>query len=221
MTLCIFSIKYVANVAFDSKVLLILLRKIILKESQMPKYLTIPQIARICSVDRSTIHRWAASGKIKSFSTPGGHRRIHLKDLKKFFKENNMPIKLDEVEKRRTRFLVADDDTLVQRQLKKILSGPLIDIETASDGFEAGIKVVSFKPHLVILDLSMPNMNGFEVCKYIKTSPDLKKIKVLIMTSHGTEGNKKKIMSLGADAFLTKPGSKKTVIDLVEKLLKN
>ncbi len=132
-----------------------------------------------------------------------------------------MPINLDDVEKRKTRFLIVDDDSLVQRQMKKILNGPLIEIETASDGFEAGIKVVSFKPHLVILDLSMPNMDGFEVCKHIKTSPDLKKIKVLIMTSHGTKENKNKIMSLGADAFLTKPAAKEVIINLVEKLLKN
>ncbi len=114
---------------------------------------------------------------------------------------------------------VVDDDIDVQAYLKTILSGPFIEIECAFDGFDAGVKLVSFKPHLIILDLSMPNMDGFEVCKYIKKIPESKNIKILVMTGHGTQENKEKVISMGADAFLIKPSPKNTIIKNVEKLL--
>ncbi len=186
----------------------------------MKDYFTIPQVAKICSVNRSTMHRWVTSGKIKSYSTPGGHKRILIQDLKAFLKDNEMPIDINEFNEEKTRILIVDDDSTVQQVLKKILSGIFIEIEVASDGFEAGIKLVKFKPHLIILDLFMPNMDGYEVCKIIKENPSTRKIKILIMTGHGTEKIKNKVMALGADAFLSKPALKKEILENVEKLLK-
>ena len=182
-------------------------------------YLTIPDVAELCSMDRSTVYRWVSSGKIKSFSTPGGHRRIQRNDLQTFFNENGIPIELEGAEKRKTKILIVDDDSSVQKYLAKIVSGPLIEIDFASDGFEAGTKLFSFQPQLMILDLFMPNMDGFEVCRYIKENPETQKIKILVLTGEGTEENKKKVMSLGADGFLPKSSRKEEVLHCVEKLL--
>lgn len=182
-------------------------------------YLTIPQAAKICSVDRSTMHRWVVLGKIAAYSTPGGHKRIQTKHLELFFKNNNMPITIDGYKNENIRILIVDDDPAVQDLLTEILLRDSIRVETANDGFEAGVKLISFKPHLIILDLYMPNMDGFEVCRRIKEDPDLNKIKILVMTGHGTKENKNSILSLGADAFLAKPSSKKNIISCVEKLL--
>jgi len=184
----------------------------------MKDYYTIAQVAKLCSVNRSTVHRWVTDGRITSFSTPGGHRRILPHDLEIFFKQNDFPIQLN-TQKEKTRFLIVDDDPHVQILMKNVLNGPLIGIETASDGFEAGIKVVYFKPHLIILDLFMPNMDGFEVCKYLKQDIKTKDIKILIMTGEVTEENKKKVLSLGADAFLPKPSSKAVILKIVENLM--
>jgi excisionase family DNA binding protein len=182
-------------------------------------YLTIPEIAKICSMDRSTIYRWVSSGKIKSFCTPGGHKRIQPKDLQIFFNENHIPIELNGVEKRKTKILIVDDDPGVQKYLGKILSGPLIEIDFASDGFEAGTKLFSFQPQLMILDLFMPNMDGFEVCRYIKQNKETQNIKILVLTGRETEENKKKVMSLGADDFLPKSSTKEEILNHVERLL--
>lgn len=187
---------------------------------EMKDYLTIPKVAKICSVDRSTMHRWVTSGKINAYSTPGGHKRIQIKDLKKFLKDNQMPIALDDFEKGSKRILIVDDDAVIQKFLKKLLTRPLMEIEAVSDGFAAGIKLVTFKPNLVLLDLSMPNIDGFEVCRNIKENPLTKHIKVLIFTGHEIEENKKKALSLGADGFLTKSCSKEKIIDVVEEMLK-
>jgi excisionase family DNA binding protein len=186
----------------------------------MKNYFSIPQAAKICSVDRSTVNRWVTAGKIKSYSTPGGHKRILFKDLKLFLEKNKMPIKLNEFEEKKTKILIVDDDIDIQEYLTMILSGIFTSIQVASDGFEAGIKVMEFKPHLVILDLSMPKVDGFDVCKAIKENPSTCKIKILILTGYGTKENQTKAISLGADAFLTKPCTKTELIHQVEKLLK-
>lgn len=183
-------------------------------------YLTIAQTAEICSVNRSTVNRWVKSGKINSYSTPGGHHRILIKDLTLFLKQNQMPIELDKLEENKNRILIVDDDLHIQEYLGTILGGVFIEIAFASDGFEAGMKMMEFKPQLIILDLSMPKMDGFQLCKIIKENPSTKMIKVLILTGNGTKENKDRAISLGADAFLAKPCSSKELIKQVEMLLK-
>lgn len=186
----------------------------------MKDYLTIPQAAKICSVDRSTMNRWANTGKIKTHCTPGGHKRVLVNDLVQFGKTYQMPLNLSQIDSK-SKILIVDDDIGIHTYLKRVLNRPFIEIDTASDGFEAGKKIITFNPHLVILDLAMPNMDGFEVCRNIKNDPKTQGIKVLILTGHGTKENQERILSLGADAFLTKPSRKEEILICLESLLTN
>ena len=191
------------------------------KNIVMNNYFTIPQAAKLCSVNRTTMLRWVNSGKIHSYTTPGGHNRILSTDLEKWLQDNEMPFDVNDFHNEKIKILIVDDDVQIQNYLKKILDGVLIDIEFASDGFEAGKKLIQFKPDIMILDLYMPNMDGFAVCKKVKEDPATQKIKVLILTGYGTKTVIDKILSIGADAVLTKPSSKKEIIACVEKLLKS
>ena len=92
--------------------------------------------------------------------------------------------------------------------------------EVASSGFEAGAKVARFKPGLIILDLFMPEMSGFEVCRRIKEDPDTSHIKILALTGYDTEENREKIMKAGADGYMAKPVVIDVLIRHVEDLLK-
>lgn len=186
----------------------------------MKNYLTIPQAAKLCSVNRSTLLRWVNSNKIKAYSTPGGHKRILKTDLNKWFQENQLPFRTDGLDHSNTRILIVDDDIAIQKYLKKMLSGLFTDIETASDGFEAGKKVIQFKPDLMLLDLVMPGMDGFEVCKNIKEDPETKGTKILIMTGQGSALNREKAVALGADGFFEKPVTKEKILNYIERLLK-
>jgi len=186
----------------------------------MKNYFTIPQAAKLCSVNRTTMLRWSKSGKIKSYNTIGGHKRIIKEDLEKWLEDNQLPFNIDVVDNNITKILIVDDDSDVREYLKTVLSGILIDIDVAADGFEAGKKLIQFKPDLIILDLFMPNMNGFEVCRKIKADPLTKNIKIIILSGHLTDANRAKVLSLGADAILGKPSSKKTILDCVEDLLR-
>ena len=90
----------------------------------------------------------------------------------------------------------------------------------ASDGFEAGVKVMGFRPGLVILDLFMPGMDGFEVCKRIKENSSVSGIKILAITGYDTEENRERILRAGADGYLAKPVERSALVQHTEGLLK-
>jgi two-component system, cell cycle response regulator len=78
-------------------------------------------------------------------------------------------------------------------------------LATASDGFEAGLQVATFKPHLVLLDLLMPHIDGFEVCRLIRANPATAHTRILIITAFGRYENIQRALKAGADDFLHKP----------------
>jgi CheY-like chemotaxis protein len=117
------------------------------------------------------------------------------------------------------KILIVDDDPQLLDMLNEMLSAHKYETETASSGFEAGTKVVKFKPGLIILDLIMPEMSGFEVCRRIKEDPDTSHIKILAITGYDTEENRNQIMEAGADGYIPKPLKMDILIRYVEDLL--
>ena len=94
-----------------------------------------------------------------------------------------------------------------------------IDIETALNGYEAGLRMGTFKPHIIILDLWMPGINGFEVCKHIKYNPETSNIKILAVTGYPCAESMKKISDIGADFLLEKPLDTEHLKSIVLKLI--
>jgi DNA-binding response OmpR family regulator len=117
------------------------------------------------------------------------------------------------------KILIVDDDPHLLNMLNEMLSAHKYETEMASSGFEAGIKVGKFKPGLIILDLIMPEMSGFEVCRQIKEDPDTSHIKILAVTGYDTEENRNRIMEAGADGYMAKPLKMDILIRYVEDLL--
>ncbi|MDM8523345.1 response regulator [Desulfococcaceae bacterium HSG8] len=119
----------------------------------------------------------------------------------------------------KTKILVADDSPTHLR----LTSGPLLDqgyeVVTATDGEEALRKAESEKPDLAVLDVVMPKLNGFKVCRQIKSSPELKDIKVILCTSKNQESDKFWGEKQGADAYVVKPFDDQELLDAVAKLL--
>ena len=117
------------------------------------------------------------------------------------------------------KILIVDDDPQIQESLTTMLSAHQYETEVASSGFEAGAKVMKFKPGLIILDLIMPGISGFKVCRLIKEDPDTSHIKVLAITGYDNKENRNRIMEAGADGYLTKPVAMNTLLQHVENLL--
>jgi excisionase family DNA binding protein len=179
---------------------------------------TIPKAAEYCSVSRGTLWRYVKSGNLKAFLTPGGHHRILKKDLESFMHEKGMLFP-DSTDHSKGKILVVDDDPKTQKYLNKMLSSSSYHIETASDGFEAGAKTIQFKPDLIILDLFMPGLDGFEVCKQIKENSNTSQIKILVLTGFDTQENRDRILQLGADGYLAKPVKQSLLIQNIKNLL--
>ncbi|MFQ5464681.1 MAG: response regulator [Thermodesulfobacteriota bacterium] len=166
---------------------------------------TTGEIAALCHVTINAVKKWIASGKLTAFRTPGGHYRINRADFLDFLDKYKLDIK-DKVFPDRSRILIVDDD----RAAVEFISGALESmncgyiVESASDGYEALIKVGGLKPELLILDIRMPKLDGFEVCRRIKGDPDTSDIKILAVSAYGRD-DLDKILRCGADECMPKP----------------
>lgn len=178
--------------------------------------LTLPQASKICAVSRWTLRDFVTSGQLKAFKTPGGHYRIYKSDLESFIRERNAFSVTKKVPQKK-RILIVDDDSKIRKLLGRILEDNGYDIEFAVDGFDAGLKLMQFQPHLVILDLIMPQIDGFEVCRRIKEDDGISPAKVIAVSGFDTEENRSRIYRSGADLFLPKPLN----VDIVRKEVKN
>jgi len=162
--------------------------------------------------------RWVKSGLLKVSVTPGGHHKILKEDLETFLIQNEMS-PLAQKQFPRNKILIVDDDPVIRKSLCQLLSDHKYESQTAGDGLEAGVKVMQFKPDLIILDLILPGMDGFEACRYLKKDPTIPHTKILVLTGYDTEENREQIMAAGADDFLEKPVEEGTLIRHIERLL--
>jgi len=174
-------------------------------------------IARICHVTPPAVIRWLEDGKMPSFTTGGGHRRVWDQDLVAFMKQHNMAVPPELAAQTKLRILVVDDEPQNRKLINRVIrkNYPEAEIEEASDGFEAGHKVSAFLPAIVVLDLQLPGVDGWKVCKMIRSDQRLQKTKILIITGYDMEESRKQFLEAGADDFLGKPFDIK---ELAEKL---
>jgi len=117
------------------------------------------------------------------------------------------------------KILIADDE----RALRLLIAGTLeigeYDILEADNGIQALDLVKRERPDLIILDVMMPGMTGYEVCKRIKTNPDIADTKVLILTAKGPQSDKEAAWEALADFYLAKPFSQMELLSMVEEVL--
>ena len=176
------------------------------------------EVARYCHVTADTIRKWAEAGRLRVFKTPGGHRRIHREDLVYFMKQNKLPIHED-LGNPGVKILVVDDEKAILSVIRRFLerSETPFQIEIALDGFDAGQLVAGFKPDVVFLDLRLPGIDGFEVCRRIKHNPATEATQVIAMTGYYQGEAAQRIIEMGASILLQKPF---TSDDLKEALSK-
>ncbi len=116
--------------------------------------------------------------------------------------------------------LVVDDNQqnleLLQAYLEDL---PELSIVSATDGLEAIQMVAKERPDLVLLDIMMPKMSGFEVCKQIKANPETRHIQVVMVTALSETGDIERATECGTDDYLTKPIDRKALVELVRTML--
>ena len=180
--------------------------------------MSLPQAAKICSISRWTLRSCVRSGELNASLTPGGHYRIYRKDLEEFILKKGLPTNTNDKASLKT-ILVVDDDIKIRKLLSQLLRSKGYEVTTASDGFEAGQMTVKLIPDLVILDIFMPQMDGFEVCRRLREDHATKHIKIIAISGLNTIENRQKILNCGADLFLPKPLDLKKIVEQLDNLL--
>jgi len=120
----------------------------------------------------------------------------------------------------KNKILIADDNQANCELMEAYLAGIDCQTEVAVDGQDALAKVKSFKPDLVLLDVMMPKLSGFEVCKKLKQDAASRKIMVLMVTALNELGDIERAVQAGTDDFLSKPVNKIELLKRVENMLK-
>ena len=181
------------------------------------------EIADYCGVSMVAVWKWIRSGKLQAFRLPSRHYRVERPVFRAFLKAHQMPVDPSFFGALRRRVLVIDDEPsvveIVCRAIEQIEDD--IEVATATDGFEAGLQAATFRPDLLILDLMMPRVDGFAVCRSIKRNAATAHIRILVISAFGSHDNIERVMAAGADAFLHKPIEigqfKEMAIKLLEK----
>jgi excisionase family DNA binding protein len=169
------------------------------------RFMTTGDVASTCQVTIPTVKRWIREGYLKAFQTAGGHYRITEEEVERFLALQNFPPTAP-ARHDLPRVLVVDDEAPLIAMLRDALVAlGRYEVEVAQDGYEGLIKVGSFRPHVLILDLRMPGLDGFQVCRRVKADPVCCATRILVLTGHGGGDAAAKVAQAGADGFLEKP----------------
>jgi len=179
--------------------------------------LTTGEVARICKVAPRTVTKWFDSGQLRGYRIPGSKdRRIPVMQLIRFMRQNNMPLD-GMMHFTKTRILIVDDESEIVDMLRDLLSQQTTyDVQVARNGFEAGLAAERIKPHVILLDINLGDVNGKEVCKLVRMNPELQMTKVVAMSGQLTDDEAKALLTQGFEGFLKKPFTIQQVIQAIE-----
>lgn len=115
--------------------------------------------------------------------------------------------------------LIVDDEPNIVLSLEFLMKQAGFEVRTAPDGEQALERVRESAPDLMLLDVNMPKVNGYEVCETIKSNPETAGIRIIMLTAKGRDIEREKGLALGADNYLTKPFATQEVVALVKDIL--
>jgi len=179
--------------------------------------LTTGEVAKICNVAPRTVSKWFDSGALSGYRIPGSKdRRIPLNQLIRFMKLHGMP--LDGLMTGATRVMIVDDEHEIVDVIEKILEDEAkYEVEVAKNGFQAGVIAERFRPHVILVDLHLKDIDPKEIIAMVKRSSDLQLTKVIALSGKYTEAEAKGLTALGYDGFLKKPFHVRQVIQTIEE----
>jgi excisionase family DNA binding protein len=172
----------------------------------MKRSFTTSVVAKMLGVALQSVSNWIDAGQLRAGRTPGGHRRVEPEDLLDFLRQQGLAIPA-ELLPSPPKILIVDDEEAVASWVAAEIRAerPDIKVLVAYDGFSAGETIGFERPDVVVLDLRMRGMDGFEVCRRIKAREDTRKTLVIAMTAHPSPKVERQIIECGAEVCLTKP----------------
>jgi excisionase family DNA binding protein len=180
---------------------------------------TTGEAAEVCKVSQQTIIRCFDSGRLGGFRVPGSKfRRIPRNDLIKFMRDNEIPTEVLDVSSAK-RVLIVDDDPNILEVFSDLLGrDPRFEVRTCATGYEAGMLTEAFRPHVMVLDYMLPDMNGDVVCRRVRERDELAGTKIIFVSGVVAPEEIDRLMKAGADEFVRKPFDVRMFMAKLEKL---
>lgn len=182
--------------------------------SESPVTLTTFEVARLLGVSPPTVVNWVTSGLLEAYKTPGGHRRIRRESVADFAHARGFPLPAGWQSAEPAppaplpsrRVLVVDDEPDFCEMVRTFLSSRGgWEVEFALSGFAAGLTIARFKPAVVLMDLMMPGMDGFEVRKMMQQDGEMSQIPVVACTAWRDPDIERRVQREGFCASVQKP----------------
>ena len=172
----------------------------------MVKQLSTFAVGQLLQVDPGSVANWIDQGMLKAHRTPGGHRRVVETDLVAFLRDHGMPVP-PELGSTEAKILVVGSVKSVTEKTSRALKEAERDYEVieASDAFSAGMVVATLRPDVIILDLPMAGLDGCEMCRRIKSSPETRHAAILVAMDTLSPEAEQRIIGCGGAACLSKP----------------
>lgn len=184
--------------------------------TKLKDVLTTGEVAKICNVAPRTVSKWFDTGALTGYRIPGSKdRRIPLNQLVRFMKQHGMP--LNGLMSGATRILIVDGEQDIVEVLETILEDEAkYEVEVAKSGFAAGLVAEKYRPHVILLDMHLADVDARAVVKQVKDNPDLQLTKVIAMSGKVTDNEAQSLISQGFDGLLRKPFHVRQVIEAIE-----
>lgn len=188
-----------------------------------PKYYTTQQVAKLLGVSVPTVVNWVKQGRLDAHRTPGGHRRITPESLSVFARRFSYPLPFettDPAESAITRVLVVDAEPDFGEMVGEYLQVRAgYEVRVVDNAFDAGLQIGSFEPHLVVLDLEMPALDGMAVARALRHQGNDPRVRLLASTAFRDTVPTQRLMAAGVDGVVGKPFRLEAVLETIKKLL--
>lgn len=191
---------------------------------EAPVYYTTHQVAKHLGVSLPTVVNWVNAGLLRAHRTPGGHRRIAHQDVIGFARAHDYPVakELLNRESVRNRVLIVDGEVDFSEMVREYLvARGGLDVRVANSGFLAGFLLARFKPDLVLLNLFMPDLNGFEVRRTLQQEAEAQSVVLVASTGLWNPEIDQRIRDQHFDGVIEKPVPLDDMLDKIQTFLQN
>ena len=179
---------------------------------------TTGDVARICNVAPRTVSKWFDSGQLRGYRIPGSKdRRIPLDQLTRFMRAHGIP--LGELASPQTRVLILDTDLTLRTTLQKGLVDTGYEVDLADSAFEAGARVQEAKPRVLVVDMSLPDVEPKPLVRFIRTLDQVEAPQVIGTAIGLTDPQGQALIQEGLHGFIAKPFELRALITLIESLV--
>jgi len=187
------------------------------------KPLSVGQVADICRVSKKTVLNWIYDGAMKAYTTHGGHYRVWPANIKRFLDESGMDIPFDYIDDRNLHILIIDDEADYAQMLKSAIRSelPAVDVTTTDDGYEGLMLIGEIRPQLVILDIKMPKLDGFQVLELLKARKADHETKVVVVSGYLDDATRAQLSKTVADQILDKLSDINTMVRTIVSLVRS